>query len=77
MPTANLRFNLPNNGHAPLSPDERKLRFVATEEARASVRLEGFETPIELDKIDARYVAGELNDAEFETEYFSFLFDRK
>jgi len=76
MSSDSRRRDLPNNGHAPLSEEEQYLRHVATSEARASVSLEGFATPPELDTIDARYVAGELNDEEFENEYFAYLFGR-
>ena len=49
------------------------MRLTSTREARASVFLEGFDTPSELDEIDARYVIGELNDAEYEAAYFHYL----
>ena len=65
---------LPNNGHAPLSQEERELRLSSTSEARANVSLSGFATPPELDAVDAHYVAGELNDAEFEIEYMRFIY---
>jgi hypothetical protein len=50
--------------HLPISKEEQKLRAQAVAQARASVRLEGTVLPVEIEELNAHYIAGQLSTSE-------------
>jgi Antitoxin VbhA len=50
---------------APISTEERTLRFQAVAQARASLRLEGTVLPMEIEELNRQYIAGELSTSEY------------
>ena len=51
--------------HAPISTEERTLRFQAVAQARASVRLEGTVLPVEIEELNAHYIDGKWSTSEY------------
>ena len=57
----------------PITEEERAIRQAAIDYGRGTVRLEGFILPSAVEEMNARYVAGEIDDDELTAWVLAYL----